>query len=103
MIRGSSASRATVSSGTPHAVRNGTNNANFGFNNVNLYEFVWYHKLTDRLWVATEDYYEYQNNVPTVSTIPGANPALCPPPQTQCLAGAYAASFRVMYQLTNRD
>jgi Putative beta-barrel porin-2, OmpL-like. bbp2 len=51
---------------------NGSNNAKFGFNNVNLYEFVWYHKITDRLWAATEDYYEYQRDVPTVSTIPGA-------------------------------
>jgi hypothetical protein len=82
---------------------NGTNNATFGFNNVNLYQFVWYHKLADRLWVWTEDYYEYQNNVPTVSTVPGANPALCPLPETQCTAGAYAASFYVMYELTNRD
>jgi hypothetical protein len=88
---------------TAYLCANGTNNANYGFNNVNLYQFMYYHKITDRLWVATEDYYEYQNNVPTVSTIPGANPALCPPPETQCTAGAYAASFYVMYQLTNRD
>ena len=65
--------------------------------------------------MATEDYYEYQNNVPTVSTIlganpalipaliPGANPAICPPPQTTCTAGAYAASLYVMYKLTDKD
>ena len=97
---------------------NGTNNANYGFNNVNLYQFMYYHKITDRLWVATEDYYEYENNVPTVSAavaanpvlaalipaqIPGANPAFCPLPQTSCTAGAYAASLYVMYQLTDKD
>ncbi len=93
---------------------NGTNNANYGFNNVNLYQFMWYYKLTDRLWVATEDYYEYQThvptvatnlgtNVPTVATIPGANPAHCPTPTTECTAGAYAASGYIMYQLTDKD
>ena len=100
---------------TAYLCANGTNNANYGFNNVNLYQFMYYHKITDRLWVATEDYYEYQNNVPTVSTIPGVNPALipalipgangalCPPPQTTCMAGVYAASLYVMYKLTDRD
>jgi Putative beta-barrel porin-2, OmpL-like. bbp2 len=100
---------------TAYLCANGTNNANYGFNNVNLYQFMWYHKISDRLWVATEDYYEYQNNVPTVSTIPGvdpalipalipgANPALCPPPETECTAGVYAASLYVMYKLTDRD
>jgi hypothetical protein len=97
---------------------NGTNNASYGFNNVNLYQFMYYHKITDRLWVATEDYYEYQNNVPTLASIlganvlnpaqipaliPGANPALCLPPQTSCTAGAYAASLYVMYKLTEKD
>lgn len=86
-----------------YACANGTNDAKFGFNNVNLYEFVWYHKITDRLWMATEDYYEYQNHVPTVSTIPGANPALCPPPATECTAGVYSAALYLMYQLTDRD
>jgi Putative beta-barrel porin-2, OmpL-like. bbp2 len=82
---------------------NGTNNAKYGFNNVNLYQFMWYHKFTDRLWVGTEDYYEYQTHVPTVATIPGANPAQCPPPTTECTAGAYATSWYVMYRLTDRD
>jgi hypothetical protein len=81
---------------------NGMNDANYGFNNVNLYQFMWYHKIPDRLWFATEDYYEYQKNVPTVSTIPGANPALCST-GTQCWAGAYALSGYLMYQVTDKD
>jgi hypothetical protein len=100
---------------TAYLCANGSNDANYGFNNVNLYQFMYYHKITDRLWVATEDYYEYQKNVPTAATppgvnpalipalIPGANPALCPPSQTQCTAGAYATSLYVMYKLTDRD
>ena len=103
---------------TAYLCANGTNNANYGFNNVNLYQFMYYHKITDRLWVATEDYYEYENSVPTASAavtanpalaalipaqIAGANPAFCPPPQTSCTAGAYAASFYIMYQLSDKD
>jgi hypothetical protein len=82
---------------------NDSNDAKFGFNNVNLYEFVWYHKITDRLWAATEDYYEYQRDVPTVSNIPGANPAICPGSETQCLAGVYSSTLYLMYQVTDRD
>lgn len=84
---------------------NGTNNATYGFNNVNLYQFMWYHKFTDRLWVATEDYYEYQTHVPSLGqpTIAGANPALCPGSTTLCTAGAIATSLYVMYQLTDKD
>ena len=61
---------------TAYLCANGTNNANYGFNNVNLYQFMYYHKITDRLWVATEDYYEYENSVPTASAAVTANPAL---------------------------
>jgi hypothetical protein len=83
---------------------NGTNNAKYGFNNVNFYCFTWYHKVTDRLWWATEDYYEYQKDVPAVGqpTIPAANPALCKT-GTKCWAGAYATSFYIMHQLTDKD
>jgi hypothetical protein len=84
---------------------NGTNSGSYGFNNVQFYVFTWYHKLTQRLWVATEDYYEYQTKVPAVGqpTIPDANPAICPAGVTDCTAGAAALSLYVMYQLSNRD
>ena len=81
---------------------NDTNDANYAYNNVNLYVVTWYHKLTDRLWFATEDYYEYENNVPTVSTVAGANPALCSTGR-HCWAGAYAFSGYLMYQLADKD
>jgi hypothetical protein len=63
-----------------------------------------YHKFTDRLWVATEDYYEYEKAVPAVgqATIPGANPAICNT-GVACWAGSYAMSFYIMYQLSDRD
>jgi Putative beta-barrel porin-2, OmpL-like. bbp2 len=83
---------------------NGTNDAKYGFNNVNFYVATWFHKITDRLWVATEDYYEYQIDVPALGqpTIPGANPALCRT-GTKCTAGAVATAFYTMYQLTDTD
>jgi hypothetical protein len=64
---------------------------------------MYYHKFTDRLWLATEEYYEYQRNVPTTPTIPGTNGAICPALATKCTAGAYAASLYLMYQLTGID
>jgi hypothetical protein len=88
---------------TIYACANGTNNADYAFNNVNLYQLMYYHKFTDRLWLATEEYYEYQRNVPTTPTIPGTNGAICPALATKCTAGAYAASLYLMYQLTGID
>lgn len=81
---------------------NSTNDALYGYNNVNLYVGTWFHRFTPRLWIATEDYYEYERKVPTVATIPGANPALCAT-GTSCWAGSYALSLYVMYQLTDKD
>jgi hypothetical protein len=81
---------------------NGTNDGLYAYNNVQFYVFTWYHKVTKRLWLATEDYYEYERKVPTVSTIPGANAAICRT-GTSCWAGAYALSFYIMYQLTDKD
>jgi hypothetical protein len=83
---------------------NGTNDGKYAFNNVNLYQFMGYHKITDRLWVATEDYYEYEKSVPAVgqATIAGANPTICNT-GVACWAGSYAISFYIMYQLSDRD
>jgi hypothetical protein len=95
------------SSDNVYVCANGTNDGRYAYNNVQLYVFTWYHKFTDRLWVGTEDYYEYERKVPNVSTnagalIRGANGALCGS-GNYCWAGAYALSFYVMYQLTDKD
>ncbi len=94
---------------TVYLCDNGSNDAKYGFNNVNLYQLMWYHKFTHRLWMATEEYYEYERDVPsaaipspTPALIPGANPALCRT-GARCWAGAYAASFYVMYKVTAKD
>ena len=47
---------------------NSINNGNWGYNNLQWYGFTYYHKFTDRLHLAFESYYEYENNVPDVST-----------------------------------
>lgn len=93
------------SSDNVYLCANGTNDAHYGFNNVNLYQFMYYHKFTDRLWIATEDYYEFQTHVPVQgqATIPGANPAFCPAGLKQCSAAASAASLYLMYRLTEKD
>jgi hypothetical protein len=93
-----------TSKDTVYLCDNGTNDAKYGFNNVNLYGLTWYHKFTDRFWLGTEDYYEYEKGVPAAGqpTIPGANFALCHT-GTRCWAGAYASAWYVMYQLTNKD
>jgi hypothetical protein len=81
---------------------NGTNDGLYAYNNVQFYVATWFHRLTQRLWLATEDYYEYERKVPIVATIPGANPALCAT-GTSCWAGAYALSLYIMYQLSDKD
>jgi hypothetical protein len=81
---------------------NGTNDGRYGYNNVQLYVLTWYHKFSPRWHMAWETYYEYETQVPRVSTIPGANPALCHS-GTRCYAPTYASVHYLLYQASDND
>jgi hypothetical protein len=89
---------------------NSINNGTWGYNNLQWYGFTYYHKFSDKLHLAFESYFEYENNVPDVSQGYGstafaydANPPLeahCPAGQLECTAKAYGALAYLNYQIT---
>ncbi len=72
----------------------GINSGKYAYNNVQLFVTTWYHKFNQRWHMATEAYYEYQREVPSVAgpivPEPNTNGAFCPPGQVRCFAGEWA-------------
>jgi len=72
----------------------GINRGEYAYNNVQLFVNTWYHKFNDSWHMASEGYYEYERDVPSVSGTlpvePNTNGAVCPPGQTRCFAGEWA-------------
>jgi hypothetical protein len=73
----------------------GTNSGKYAYNNVQLYVNTWYHKFNDSWHMATEAYYEYQRDVPSISgplpIEPNTNGAVCTGGEIRCFAGEWAA------------
>ena len=92
---------------------NSINNGNWRYSNLQWYGFTYYHKFTDRLHLSFESYYEYENNVPDVSTGYGGtafaydvNPPLqahCPFGELKCVARAFGALAYLNYEVTPLD
>jgi Putative beta-barrel porin-2, OmpL-like. bbp2 len=77
---------------------NGINDAKYAYNNLQEYDFTWYHKFNAKWHTATETWYMYENSVPNVAgnvanpVTPelGANGAFCAAGQLRCTAPEYA-------------
>lgn len=85
-----------------YACANDLNDGHYAYNNVQLYVLTWYHKFSPSLHMAWEAYYEYEKKVPIVSTIPGANGAICNT-GASCFAPAYASANYILYQTSDSD
>jgi hypothetical protein len=74
---------------------NGLNNGHYGYNNLQMFDNTWYHKFSGSWHMATEAWYMYERDVPSVSgpIVPekGANGAFCPTGQVRCFAPEWAA------------
>jgi len=78
---------------------NGINEGKYAYNNLQDYDFTWYHKFNSKWHMATETWYMYERDVPNVAgnvanpITPeiGANGAYCAPGQLRCTAPEYAA------------
>jgi Putative beta-barrel porin-2, OmpL-like. bbp2 len=77
----------------------GINSGKYGYNNVQLFVNTWYHKFNKSWHMATEAWYMYQRDVPSVTpglanplpTEPNANGAFCNAGELKCLAPEWAA------------
>ena len=77
---------------------NGINQGKYAYNNLQDYDFTWYHKFNSKWHMATETWYMYERFVPNVAgnvTNPikpelGANGAFCRAGVVSCTAPEYA-------------
>jgi hypothetical protein len=77
---------------------NGINSGKYAYNNLQDYDFTWYHKFNSKWHTATETWYMYERDVPNVAgnvanpVTPetGANGASCAPGELRCTAPEYA-------------
>jgi hypothetical protein len=87
---------------------NTVNGGQYGYNNLNMFVSTWYHKFDDRWHIATEGWYMFQNQVPSVFVptnhfIQNANGAVCDPGQIQCYAPEYAIVNYLLYKTSSKD
>jgi hypothetical protein len=77
---------------------NGINSGKYAYNNLQDYDFTWYHKFNSKWHMATETWYMYERDVPNVArnvanpVTPelGANGAFCKAGELRCTAPEYA-------------
>ena len=77
---------------------NGINDGKYAYNNLQDYDFTWYHKFNSKWHTATETWYMYERDVPNVAGNVenpikpelGANGAFCSAGMLRCTAPEYA-------------
>ncbi len=86
---------------------NGLNNGRYAYNNLQMFDTTWYHKFNDTWHMATEAWYMYQLDVPSVSgpLLPekGTNGAFCPASQIRCTAPEWAMVNYVERQVSPKN
>jgi hypothetical protein len=86
---------------------NGINNGSYAFNNVQMYDATWYHRINKSWHIASEVWSMYQRGVPSVngSITPerGTNGANCQLGLQRCFAPEYAAVNYINRELSAHD
>jgi Putative beta-barrel porin-2, OmpL-like. bbp2 len=78
-----------------YACANGINDGKYAYNNLQQYDATWYHKFSKTWHMATESWYMYERDVPSIfgdiAPEKGANGAYCLAGEQRCTAPEYAA------------
>ncbi|MGD1093625.1 MAG: TonB-dependent receptor [Bryobacteraceae bacterium] len=91
---------------------NGINNGRYAYNNLQMFDNTWYHKFSSSWHMATEAWYMYQRDVPSVSgpLFPekvspekGTNGAFCSAGEIRCLAPEWAMVNYVEKELSAKN
>lgn len=86
---------------------NGINSGAYAYDNLQQFDTTWYHQFSKSIHMATESYFMYMRNVPSVSgpiaPEKNSNGAACAPGQIQCTAPEYAVVNYIQDQLTPHD
>jgi len=89
---------------------NGINSGKYAYNNLQDYDFTWYHKFNAKWHMGTETWYMYERDVPNVAgNVPnpitteiGANGAFCKAGELRCTAPEYAIVNYVNRQINSK-
>ena len=89
---------------------NGINSGKYAYNNLQDYDFTWYHKFNSKWHMATESWYMYERDVPNVAgnvanpITPeiGANGAFCRTGVLRCTAPEYAVVNYVNREINSK-
>jgi hypothetical protein len=89
---------------------NGINDGKYAYNDLQDYDFTWYHKFNSKWHMATETWYMYERDVPNVAgnvANPikpelGANGAFCAAQQLRCTAPEYAIVNYINREVTSK-
>jgi Putative beta-barrel porin-2, OmpL-like. bbp2 len=89
---------------------NGINSGKYAYNNLQDYDFTWYHKFNSKWHMATETWYMYERDVPNVAgnvanpITPeiGANGAFCRAGVLRCTAPEYAVVNYVNREINSK-
>ena len=89
---------------------NGINDGKYAYNNLQDYDFTWYHKFNSKWHMATETWYMYERDVPNVAgnvenpITPelGANGAFCRPGVLRCTAPEWAVVNYVNREINSK-
>jgi putative OmpL-like beta-barrel porin-2/carboxypeptidase family protein len=86
---------------------NGLNNGRYAYNNLQMFDNTWYHKFNALWHMATEAWYMYQRDVPSVSgpLLPekGTNGAFCSAGEIRCTAPEWAMVNYVEKQISAKN
>jgi hypothetical protein len=86
---------------------NGINRGIYAYNNLQMFDNTWYHKFNATWHMATEAWYMYQRDVPSVSgpiaPEKGTNGAVCSAGEVRCFAPEWAAVNYVEKQLNLKN
>lgn len=86
---------------------NGINSGKYAYNNLQQYDATWYHRFSKSVHLATESWYMYERDVPSLngSVRPetGANGASCLPGEQRCTAPEYAVVSFLQKELSQHD
>jgi len=86
---------------------NGLNGGRYAYNNLQMFDNTWYHKFSQSWHMATEAWYMYERDVPSISgpiePEKGTNGAFCSMGQVRCLAPEWAMVNYVEKQVSARN
>jgi hypothetical protein len=90
-----------------YACANGINSGRYAYDNLQQYDVTWYHRFSKTWHMASESWYMYQRDVPSITgpiaPEQGTNGASCLPNEPRCTAPEYAVVNFLQKEFSTHD